>query len=118
MNSGSGSGSRSAHCLLVTQPIDWAEMGLKLKETHLPGASSLTPLVFLDKHPEFKNDTFVENNLALLHIYFKDMHFMRHERGELYGIVDFFSNIGGLLGLCMGFREGCRIQQNQIIFLE
>jgi amiloride-sensitive sodium channel len=45
----------------------------------------------------------VINNLAMLHIYFKKLHFMRHSRGELYGLIDFFSNIGGLLGLCMGF---------------
>jgi len=24
-------------------------------------------------------------------------------RGELYGVLDFISNIGGLLGLCAGF---------------
>jgi amiloride-sensitive sodium channel len=45
----------------------------------------------------------VANNLAMMHVYYKKLHFMRHTRGELYGILDFFSNIGGLLGLCMGF---------------
>ncbi len=49
------------------------------------------------------NDTYVENNVAILHVYFKNLHFMRQERGELYGFVDLFSNIGGLMGLCMGF---------------
>ena len=28
---------------------------------------------------------------------------MRNERDELYGTLDIISNIGGLLGLCMGF---------------
>ena len=28
---------------------------------------------------------------------------MRNERDELYGKLDIISNIGGLLGLCMGF---------------
>ena len=28
---------------------------------------------------------------------------MRNERDELYGTVEIISNIGGLLGLCMGF---------------
>jgi hypothetical protein len=28
---------------------------------------------------------------------------MRNERDELYGFVAIVSNIGGLLGLCMGF---------------
>ena len=27
---------------------------------------------------------------------------MRHERDELYSLVDIISNIGGLLGLCAG----------------
>ena len=52
--------------------------------------------------PHYSNDTYVSNNLAMVHIYFKTLHFMRQERAELFGIVDFFSNIGGLLGLCMG----------------
>ncbi len=47
-------------------------------------------------------DSYVSRNLAVLHVYYSKLHFMRHERGELYGMVDFFSNIGGLLGLCLG----------------
>ena len=58
--------------------------------------------LFPEKHPEFKNQTFVANNLAVLHLYFKDLHFITKERDELYTIVDFVANIGGLLGLCMG----------------
>lgn len=45
----------------------------------------------------------MRNNLAVLHIYYEEQHFMKHERSELYGVVDLFSNIGGLLGLCLGF---------------
>jgi amiloride-sensitive sodium channel len=60
-------------------------------------------MFFLDKNPEYTDDTYVSTNLAVLHVYYKTLHFMRHERGELYGLVDFFSNIGGLMGLCMGF---------------
>lgn len=45
----------------------------------------------------------MENNLAIMHVYFKNLHFMQNTRGELFGPVDFVSNIGGLLGLCMGF---------------
>ncbi len=57
------------------------------------------------RHPEYSNDSYVSNNLALMHIYFKKLHFIRHERGEFYGFVDFFSNIGGLLGLCLVRRR-------------
>ena len=54
------------------------------------------------ERPHYSNDTYVSNNLAVVHVYFKSLHFMRQERAELFGIVDFFSNVGGLLGLCMG----------------
>ena len=56
------------------------------------------------ERPHYSNDTYVSNNLAVVHVYFKSLHFMRQERAELFGIVDFFSNVGGLLGLCMGVR--------------
>ena len=48
------------------------------------------------------NDSYVANNLAGIHIYFKHLHFIRNERRQLFGTLDFFSNIGGLLGLCLG----------------
>ena len=74
---------------------------------------SLTPSVILNtecissaaERPHYSNDTYVSNNLAVVHVYFKSLHFMRQERAELFGIVDFFSNVGGLLGLCMGVRD-------------
>ncbi len=57
----------------------------------------------IDKYQQYLNDTYIQKNLAIIHVYFKHLHFMRQERGELYGFVDLFSNIGGLMGLCMGF---------------
>ncbi len=56
-------------------------------------------------HPEYKEAEYVSSNLAIVHVYFDKIHFMRHERSELFGITDFFSNIGGLLGLCMGISS-------------
>ena len=75
-----------------------------------------------EARPELKEDSYVASNMAVLHIYFRlnlssvlvciivhvcilfrHLHFMRHERDELYSMVDIISNIGGLLGLCMGF---------------
>ena len=32
-----------------------------------------------------------------------DHPFSQYKRDVLYGVTDFISNIGGLLGLCMGF---------------
>ena len=58
--------------------------------------------IFSDSHPEFKNDSFVHDNMAVLHIYFEKLHFIMHERGELYTTIEIISNIGGLLGLCLG----------------
>ena len=59
-------------------------------------------ILFSDSHPEFKNDSFVHDNMAVLHIYFEKLHFIMHERGELYTTIEIISNIGGLLGLCLG----------------
>jgi len=75
------------------------------------------PARIVDLHPEYSNDSYVVDNLLVLHIYFRfrlslqfsnfdfsrHLHFMRNERDELYGFVAIVSNIGGLLGLCMGF---------------
>lgn len=58
---------------------------------------------FSETHPNLLNETYVLDNVAIVNIFFKDQHFMRHERSELFGITDFFANIGGLMGLCMGF---------------
>ncbi len=55
-----------------------------------------------DKHPEYSNDTYVSSNLSVLHVYFKSMHFVGRLRSQTFGFVDFFSNVGGLLGLGCG----------------
>ncbi|KAF5300625.1 hypothetical protein FQA39_LY11086 [Lamprigera yunnana] len=50
------------------------------------------------------NSTSFENaHLSRLGIFFKELQFLSIERNELYGVTDFLSNIGGLLGLFMGF---------------
>ncbi|XP_059083484.1 pickpocket protein 28-like [Tigriopus californicus] len=54
-------------------------------------------------HPEFLNESYVNHNLALVHLHFQNLHFIRHLRSELFGLTDFFATIGGLLGLSMGF---------------
>jgi hypothetical protein len=66
-----------------------------------PVTGTLSPSV--ERHPEYSNNSYVRDNLAVVHIYFRHLHFMRNERDELYGMVAIISNIGGLLGLCMGF---------------
>ncbi|XP_028152237.2 pickpocket protein 28-like isoform X1 [Diabrotica virgifera virgifera] len=51
---------------------------------------------------------YTDNGLNAVHfsslkIFFKSEQFLSHEKNELYGIFDFISNFGGLLGLFTGF---------------
>lgn len=45
---------------------------------------------------------YFRHQMAKLNIYFKDSHFSRLKRYEIYGWTDFLSNSGGILGLFMG----------------
>ncbi|XP_045539292.1 pickpocket protein 28 [Papilio machaon] len=54
--------------------------------------------ILLNRTPDY----FTENML-LVHFYFEDNTFMRFTKGEIFGLTEFLSNTGGLLGLCMGF---------------
>ncbi|CAG4932747.1 unnamed protein product [Colias eurytheme] len=42
-------------------------------------------------------------NMLVIHFYFEDKTFLRFTKGEIFGLTEFLSNTGGLLGLCMGF---------------
>ncbi len=48
------------------------------------------------------DEDYVQSNLALVNMFFEEDNFVQVKRTELYGILALFSNIGGLLGLCMG----------------
>ncbi|XP_055610822.1 pickpocket protein 28-like [Uranotaenia lowii] len=50
-----------------------------------------------------QNDSYARHNVALVYIFFKDTYFRSFSKGELFGFTDFLSNIGGLLGLFLGF---------------
>ncbi|XP_055591069.1 pickpocket protein 28-like [Uranotaenia lowii] len=41
-------------------------------------------------------------SLANVKVYFKEAQFITSKRSELYGVIDFLANCGGLLGLCLG----------------
>ncbi|XP_031352524.1 pickpocket protein 28-like isoform X4 [Photinus pyralis] len=43
-----------------------------------------------------------QSHFSRLNVYYKDLQFLSSERNELYGYVDFFSNVGGLMGLFIG----------------
>ena len=61
------------------------------------------PEHILATNPQYSNNSYVKENVSVLHIYFKALHFTSRQRKMLYNFVDFLSNIGGLLGLCCGF---------------
>ncbi|CAH1104796.1 unnamed protein product [Psylliodes chrysocephalus] len=42
-------------------------------------------------------------HMAMFQIFFKDNQFITSERNELFGPIDFVANLGGLLGLFIGF---------------
>ena len=72
-----------------------------LEFPHESSVSTLTKETMTHQAPG-TTDEVVKENLAMIHIYFKHQHFLQRKRGQLYGVLDFFSNIGGLLGLCLG----------------
>ena len=53
----------------------------------------------------FQNQAQVQSNLAILHVFYEKDHLVRYERQELYSLTDFFSNIGGVFGLCLGLSN-------------
>ncbi|XP_046454006.1 pickpocket protein 28-like isoform X2 [Daphnia pulex] len=49
------------------------------------------------------NDTYLQNNVALLHVFFRDRSGIQYRRDVRYEWQDFVSAVGGLLGLGVGF---------------
>ncbi|XP_061382293.1 pickpocket protein 28-like isoform X1 [Danaus plexippus] len=43
------------------------------------------------------------SNMLIVHFYFENNSFMRFTKEEVFGLTEFLSNTGGLLGLCLGF---------------
>uniref|UniRef100_A0A182YAL4 Uncharacterized protein n=1 Tax=Anopheles stephensi TaxID=30069 RepID=A0A182YAL4_ANOST len=52
---------------------------------------------------EVKDEEYAKKNLALIYIFVKDTYYRSFTKGELVGFTDFLSNVGGLLGLFLGF---------------
>uniref|UniRef100_A0A182PGQ2 Pickpocket n=1 Tax=Anopheles epiroticus TaxID=199890 RepID=A0A182PGQ2_9DIPT len=50
-----------------------------------------------------KDKQYAKENLALIYIFVKDTYYRSFTKGELVGFTDFLSNVGGLLGLFLGF---------------
>ncbi|KAG8258302.1 hypothetical protein J6590_032230 [Homalodisca vitripennis] len=50
-----------------------------------------------------RDSKYFQKNMAVLHVFLKDTQFTAKQRGELFGLTEFLSSTGGLLGLFMGF---------------
>ncbi|XP_022208993.2 pickpocket protein 28 [Drosophila obscura] len=48
-------------------------------------------------------DAYVERNVAVVNMYFKDQTYRASKQTEFIGFSDFLSNVGGLMGLFLGF---------------
>ena len=96
-----GGGSINCNCLPACTDLEFP---------HESSVSSLTKDTLTYHLPDNYTEADVQDNLAVVHIYLKHLHFLRRERGQLYGVIDFFSNIGGLLGLCLGFSAVSAIE--------
>lgn len=47
--------------------------------------------------------TYVRKNLAVVHLYFTHTQFLSYYKTEIFGLSEFLSSTGGLLGLFIGF---------------
>ncbi|XP_050069276.1 pickpocket protein 28 [Anopheles maculipalpis] len=52
---------------------------------------------------DVKDEQYAKKNLALIYVFVKDTYYRSFTKGELVGFTDFLSNVGGLLGLFLGF---------------
>ncbi|XP_049879674.1 pickpocket protein 28-like [Pectinophora gossypiella] len=57
----------------------------------------------LAKQLNHRTADYFKKNMLVVHFYFEDGKFQRFTKGEIFGLTEFLSNTGGLLGLCMGF---------------
>lgn len=107
-------GSTNCNCLPSCTSITYdAEISqadfdyVRQFELIFAGDQILQPLplfqVSLFKAYNSTGEELVGLNLARLTIFFKEVQFITSRRSELYGQNDFLANVGGLLGLFMGF---------------
>ncbi|KAI5635502.1 amiloride-sensitive sodium channel domain-containing protein [Phthorimaea operculella] len=63
----------------------------------------LKPLVKEMANRTGRSTEYFVENMLVVHFYFEDGKFQRFTKGVIFGLTEFLSNTGGLLGLCMGF---------------
>ncbi|CAH1368714.1 unnamed protein product [Tenebrio molitor] len=74
-------------------------------EMNFGKSGTYSGLVQMDKKFLLDNVTeeYFIKNMAVLHFFFQENRFRRQIKSEIYGFTEVLSNVGGLLGLCLGF---------------
>ncbi|XP_050514292.1 pickpocket protein 28-like isoform X1 [Diabrotica virgifera virgifera] len=99
---------RKLHLSITSAGNNYNECGCLPMCTMLDYETEITEIEY-DRFKEYeavgisKNGSKQEYAWSQLVIYFKKVNFIPHVRSELYGHLDFLSNVGGLLGLFIGF---------------
>ncbi|CAG7826654.1 unnamed protein product [Allacma fusca] len=56
-----------------------------------------------DNRDYLNNITYVSASISVLRVFFRESSIMQYKRDELFTWEDFVSNLGGVMGLCLGF---------------
>lgn len=84
-----------SHCLPACYEINYER---EISASRLGTGNFITREMFPNHDANY-----IENNLAMIHIFFLENSYGGYTKTEFIGFTDFLSNIGGLLGLFMGF---------------
>ena len=72
---------RKCHCMPACSEIEYP---FSITQVKLDSAKSLQlSSELITALPQLDNDSFVKENLALVHIYHENLHFLKLERGEV-----------------------------------
>ncbi|XP_060661442.1 pickpocket protein 28 [Drosophila nasuta] len=71
----------------------------------IPYSTKISYNDFKMANPSMQNysERYVESSIALVNLYYKEHTFRASKQTEFIGITDFLSNVGGLMGLFLGF---------------
>ncbi|XP_064212989.1 pickpocket protein 28 isoform X2 [Tribolium castaneum] len=74
-------------------------------EMNFETSATYSKLYQMSKNQRLENVTneYFVKNMAVLHFFFKENRYRRQIKSEIYGFTEVLSNVGGLLGLCLGF---------------
>lgn len=96
--------------------MQWVDEEIRLKQNPAFSCAPCLPACFalrfessfsmarlFDRLPFFLERKLKPQNLAVLHIYYTQSMFRAQKKEELVGFTEFLANLGGLLGLALGF---------------